>query len=381
MKNFCGRSCSGIINYYNYCSAFLGDDHYELDPVIVKAESLHRSSVREAKTMVRMTILKEELYVTYSRSSAIDIYDCANCLFKEQKSINDITDPMDIVSCSLSNCVYVLNRSFSPKRIIEILKFDSSFVSVITKWTVPRGSCHKISVYNGQIILSFTESDWAKMIIIEYDSNGSIAGRVNLNKPPGAAFHWQAVRNRADGFVGMVENLLSDKIKLMIIDNEEEIIKNTTIEGDHRLPLKIFLEKPSYWLTTDKIGNVLVAANSKVYLFNSSLELKGELTIGRAACISVEESGERLYVIDIDSNSLLMWFLRQNTKESIGEEPAETLVKPTQATGADIRKGRMSDNQAKEPYGVLVGGSYFWTLIGLIPLQILNFGYDSFGAR
>lgn len=276
--------------------------------------------------MVRMTILKEELYVSYERSSAVDIYDCANCLFKEQKSINDITDPMDIASCSLSNCVYVLNRSFNPKRIIEIMKFDSSFVNVITKWAVPRGSCYKISVYNRQIILSFTKSGWAK--IIEYDSNGSITGRVNLNliKPPAATFHWQAVRNRADGFVGMVENLFSDKVELMIIDNEEKLVKNTTIALDLRLPLEVFLRKPSYSLTKDKMGNVLVTANTKVYLFNSSLELKIELTIGCAAfvspCISVEESGEWLYIIDIDSNSLLMCFLRQSTKESIGEKPA-----------------------------------------------------------
>lgn len=297
--------------------------------------------------MVRMTILKEELYVTYSRSSAVDIFDCANCRFKEHKSINDITDPMDIASCSLSNCVYVLNRSFSSKRIIEILKFDSSFVNAITKWAVPRGLCHKISVYNGQLILSFTGSDWAK--IIEYDSNGSIAGRVNLNKPLSADFNWQAVRNRADGFVGMVENLFSDTIKLMIIDNEGEIIKNTTIERD---PLKFLLEMPSYSLTTDKIGNVLVTDSSKVYLFNSSLELKRELNIGHAtaACILVDESGERLYAIDIDSNSLLMWFLRQNTKESISEESTTAEIKPIQKTRTDIRKGKWSGNQTGEPH-------------------------------
>lgn len=91
---------------------------------------------------------------------------------------NEVSPPYCFTQAyTSSNCMYVLKQPFSPKRIIKILKFDSSLLCERnykvdgSTWIV-----HKTSVYRLTKLFSYSlKSGWSK--ITEYDSNGSLTGK------------------------------------------------------------------------------------------------------------------------------------------------------------------------------------------------------------
>src|SRR6218665_884245 len=55
-----------------------------------------------------MTILGKELFLSHENSSQIGVYDSETFQYVRQLSIDGISIPMDIASCKIANCLFVI---------------------------------------------------------------------------------------------------------------------------------------------------------------------------------------------------------------------------------------------------------------------------------
>src|SRR5688572_12557060 len=111
---------------------------------------------------MKLTTMRDEVFMIFQGGSRLNVYDRNNMV--EAKDVIPLPNRylLDMVACSVSNCVYILNLATDGPSIIRITKDDDQFkVSVwITNLRPPHHGLGPISVSaNGSlIILSREES-------------------------------------------------------------------------------------------------------------------------------------------------------------------------------------------------------------------------------
>src|SRR6218665_841977 len=97
---------------------------YNSDPVLI--HSIEGIAAKETNKWINgLVILDNELFVVTGESSDIEVYDSIELSFSRRMHLKELADPVDIASCDINKCLYILTGKGFLKSA-EILRVDSN---------------------------------------------------------------------------------------------------------------------------------------------------------------------------------------------------------------------------------------------------------------
>src|SRR6218665_1296284 len=224
-----------------------------------------------------LAILKDEVFVSYLKSSLITVYDSATFNCKRALTVSGLTNPEHIVSSSVYQCLYAFDWSYRGMAC-EILRIDPHIGTVVKNWETHEGGGRLSIASDTNIILNVNN----KAQLNEYTADGELLRMINLASGTYIVRAWHALKLDSRLFVvchGGYDDPRSRVCLLSIIDNfcglfqqrlDTEVLR--TFGDDYRQPFNN-LRRPMY-LAVDKDGSILVcdAENKRLFLLNSCLE-------------------------------------------------------------------------------------------------------------
>ena len=122
-----------------------------------------------------MTILENELFVVNKENLEVEIFDSIKLSFSRRWNLKELIYPQDIVSCSISKRIYVLNSCRD--QIMEIFKVDSNR-NLLKKWSTGCNSGRSLSVTVESNVI-FAARNTNKLI--EYSPDGQLIREIDLS--------------------------------------------------------------------------------------------------------------------------------------------------------------------------------------------------------
>lgn len=147
----------------------------------IRLEILHQSSLQISALDV--TTMKDEMFVLWSEGCqySVNVYDRNNV-----QAVKDVIPlpgriPLNLTACSVSNCVYLLNRRQRFEvSVLRIVKGDDHQFNVSALITVPWLPHPSLSVTTtGNFILS-RQREGCRAAVSIYNANGSLQHEVTL---------------------------------------------------------------------------------------------------------------------------------------------------------------------------------------------------------
>lgn len=240
--------------------------NYRLDPLLI--QTIH---IEKDETIVGMTILDEELFISSERSSQIDVYDSLTFKFNRSWKLEELVNPGDMRSSRKDKCLYIIDRKRGGQQK-EILRVDPDG-KLILKWSTGNEYGESLSITDeSNIVLTVSN----KNKLNEYSSNGQLIREIKLSTDRGGIYHpMHAVKLNKGRFVvshGDMGDLLH---RVCIVDVDGKVKKS--FGGEKGINEKE-MNVPSY-LAVDGDGSVVVLdrENSRVLLLTSGLEFTREI--------------------------------------------------------------------------------------------------------
>ena len=246
-----------------------------------------------------MTILGKELFVSHENKSVIEVYDLETFQFVRHWTIEGISQPMDIASCKIANCLYIIIREDSESKS-HIMKIDPKG-QLIKNWSTG-GEHGRLSTYESNVIVCIFE----KQLINEFNGDGILIDTVNLSPAVGFNHPWHAIKVTNNHFAVCHGEAKDELHRVCIVDYQgtikRELSRWQTGTGEGKLNVPICLVE-------DNSGRSILVAdrdNKKIRHLNCSLQRKENLISGLDGCpvrVCLDERKGRLFVAE---NTLLL---------------------------------------------------------------------------
>src|SRR6218665_69370 len=140
-----------------------------------------------------MTILGKELFVSHENYKPIEVYDSETFQFDRNWLIDRISHPMDMTSCKIANCLYIIFRD-DKKSDSRILKVEPE-KEVKRNWSTG-GDHGRLSIYKSNVIVCLFE----KQLINEFNGDGNLIHTVHLSPAVGFNHPWHAIKVTSSHF-------------------------------------------------------------------------------------------------------------------------------------------------------------------------------------
>lgn len=151
-----------------------------------------------------MTILENELFVVNKENLEVEIFDSIKLSFSRRWNSKELIYPQDIVSCSISKRIYVLNSCRD--QIMESFKVDPNR-NLLKKWSTGCNSGCSLSVTVESNVI-FAARNTNKLI--EYSPDGQLIREIDLSLNADISLLWHAVKLTNGHFVVSHGNGYSD---------------------------------------------------------------------------------------------------------------------------------------------------------------------------
>src|SRR6218665_1860919 len=165
---------------------FSAKSKYNSDPVLI--HSIEGIAAKETNRWINgLAILDNELFVVTGYSSDIEVYDSIELSFSRRMHLKELIYPLDIASCDISKCLYILDRNDILKSD-EILRIDSN-AKLIKNWSI--GNCHGNAVSitdESNVIVSVGH------VLKVYSPDGQLISQINLSVDPGIQYIRHAIK-------------------------------------------------------------------------------------------------------------------------------------------------------------------------------------------
>ena|SRR6218665_966406 len=195
---------------------FEGNDNYAEEPYLTRIIVTGASKER-GEPINGMTILGNELFISHSDNSVIEVYHTETFNLGRNLMIDGMPYPMDIASCKIANCLYIIFRKDSGSES-HIMKLDPKG-QLINKW--PSGGYHgRLSTYESNVIVCLVE----KQLIHEFNVNGKLIRTVPLSPAVGFNHPRHAIKVIGNHFA-VCHGDIRDKLhRVCIVDAHGTIV-------------------------------------------------------------------------------------------------------------------------------------------------------------
>ena len=200
------------------------------------------------------TTMKDEIFLLCSRNSAnlfINVFDRNN--IEEVKEIIPLprSRPVSLAACSVSNCVYVLNRKVHKLNHVSVMRIARDGEQWVVS-TLIGDLCMPKSMLcvaeNGSLILSRDQSKLCDAISM-YDANGSLQQTVRTPSDTGKL--WKIIPKSGGNLVLVSHNERSE-IELTEIDLSGTVVRR------YQSPCDVDLFPSEFVGRADQFGRVLI---------------------------------------------------------------------------------------------------------------------------
>src|SRR6218665_3445949 len=222
------------------------------------------------KSIFGLTLLGKELFAVCERSSQVEVYESTDYSFSCSLIFKELIDPWNITSCKTNNCLFIFDfKGYNQLNYIMRVKPNGD---IITKWSTGYDHGWGLSVTNElNVILTIL----LRNKLIEYSPVGEVVREISLSSEAGIHCPLHATK-LADGNFIITHGGSTDKdiYGVCIVDAGGQLKTSVNLES-HNIGQ---LNNPKH-LAVDENGFVMVADrdNSRILLFDSELEFKGEI--------------------------------------------------------------------------------------------------------
>ena len=256
---------------FNELILFSAKLKYNSVPVLI--HSIETKEAEETyKSITGLTILDNELFIITLCSSYIEVYNSIELCFSRRMNLKELIDPMDITSCNISKCLYILDGKDFLKSA-EILRVDSN-AKLIKNWSI--GNCHGYTVSirptdDSNVIVS----DGFCHVLKKYSRDGQFINKINLSVEAGIHFPRHAIKLSNGDFLFSCDSRYEEPHRICTVDAYGRLKRSF---GGNCGPSNEQMKRPVY-LSVDENGFVLVADqfNSRVLLLDSNLTFQREI--------------------------------------------------------------------------------------------------------
>lgn len=216
------------------------------------------------------TILDKELFVVGDESSTIEVYDLMKFDVSRRWKLNELIDPVDIVSCNRSKCLYILDYKCQGQ-YKEIFKVDL-YGKLLSIWSLEYYDGFRLSVTNeSNVIFAVHNEDK----LCEYMPNGDLVHEIKLSSDAGICHPWHAIKLINGEFLVSHRNFRNYNHTVSIVDADGKLIKSFggrpgSIVPHMNVPFHLFVDGNGFVFVADY-------ENRRVLLLDSDLEFKTEI--------------------------------------------------------------------------------------------------------
>lgn len=250
-----------------------------------------------------LAILGNEFHIASRNNSIVEVWNLETMQFRRRWCLQEMKDPIDMASCSVTNCLcLVANMTSGIYRIARV----NIRGALLKWWSIGDTFGNLSSTEEGNVLLA-VEKD---TVLKEYSKDGILLRTIELSWHFGFANLHHAIKLSTNHFLvshGAGEDCLH---RVCIVDDAGEVLKSYGRERNRKdlnCPVHVIRDSGGNILVTDMLNGRICAFQSNLQLISAVAtrlsdrrlqETRNDTCTIRPRKICLDESRSRLFVAE-----------------------------------------------------------------------------------